>query len=372
MATASLMDYLAGDALTKLAKAYANKPGVTRPLPAGFYAASPNLNVGTTVSYDIETGSRAAAVITNPDSPSRSTQGVATVNKKAVGIGARESYTVGLELIQALQQSGDIVRMNAQMELQRQVKNFVGRFATLRTNAVHSMILRGKIDVSVSGLIQSATSSPARTIDAGIPTGNTLTTDGAGSTFAIGDWSNATTDIVAKLSLLKQNAAKLFNFGIATVFYGLNIPGYLSKNTAFKEYLVQNPQFNTNYVKTGEIPNGVLGFNWVPVATATTVDSGTPTSWADDDFLGFVPALSEDWYEFIECGLPAPAGLTSEAQLQQAVMDSGMLTSAFPIRYGVHSYTLLNADPPSAKLIVADYTLPIIKSPNAVYIGVCA
>jgi hypothetical protein len=32
----------------------------------------------------------------------------------------------------------------------------------------------------------------------------------------------------------------------------------------------------------------------------------------------------------------------------------------------------MNTDPPSAKMIVADFSLPLIKSPNAVYTGVCA
>jgi hypothetical protein len=363
------MDYLAGDALTKLAGAYANKAGVTRPLPAGFYTGTPNPNVGTLVSYDVETASRAAAVITNPDSPSLPAPGVATINKKVAAIGTRESYTIGLDLIQALQVGG-IVGNNARMELARQVKNFASRFATLRADVVHSMLLRGKIDVSSAGAVQTSTSSPIRTIDASVPTANQLTTAGAGSTYAIGDWSSAATDIPGKILGLKRYAATTYNFGIDTVFYGVNVPGYLAKNTLFKEYLARNPGFNQAYVNTGEIPNGVMGLNWVNVATATK--GGGSTNWAGDNFLGFYPSLSEDWYEYIECGLPAPTGLASEAKIEAAIASAEAIGGSFPIRYGLHSYSMLNADPISAKMIVADFTLPIIKSPNAVYIGVCA
>lgn len=371
MATASLMDFLAGDALTKVAQAYNNTMGVMRPLPPAFYAGSPNSNVGTIVSYDVETASREAAKIRNPDSPSASAPGVTTVNRKEVGLGSRESYTINLDLIQALQSNGDIVRANAQVELSRQIRNFVSRFATLRSHAVHSTLFRGKIDVSSAGDIQTSTSSPVRTINFAVPTGNQLTTNGADSTYTIGNWSSAATTIVTNVSKLKQYAAKTYGFGINTAFYGPAVPEYLSKNTNFGEYLKRNPQFNTNYTETGEIPNGVLGLNWVPVGNATTVLAGSATSWAGDAFLAFMPNVDSSWYEVVDCGLPAPTGLVSDASLASALTSEGLGT-AFPIRYGLHSYAVMSSDPICAKLIVADFHLPTIKSPNAYYFGVCA
>ena len=370
MATASLMDFLAGDALTKLAQAYSNNMGVVRPLPPEYYASTPNGNVGTTVSWDDETASREAAKVRNPDSPSAASPGVVTANKKAVGLGSRESYTIGLELIQALQQPGDIVRRNAQMELERQVRNFVSRFQTLRTNAVHSAFALANIYVSSAGNIQTSSSSPVRTVTYGVPTANTITT-ATGSTLQVGDWSSAGTDIPTKVSLAKQYAAKTYSMPIEVAYYGVNVPGYLAKNTAFKEYLARNPQFNTNYVSTGEIPDGVLGLKWVAVGTATNVLDGTGTSCFGDSFLGFSPKVAPWWYEVVDCGLPAPMGLTSEAALASS-LTSESLSSAFPIRYGLHSYAVMNVDPPSAKMIVADFHLPLIKSPKAYYYGVCA
>lgn len=370
MATASLMDYLAGDALTKLAQAYANNMGVVRPFPPEYYASTPNPNAGVTVSWDVETSSREAAKVRNPDSPSAAAEGVATVNKKAVGLGSRESYMIGLDLIQALQQPGDIVRRNAQMELERQIRNFVGRFQTLRSNAVHSAFALANIYVGSTGLIQTASSSPVRTVSYGVATANTITT-ATGSTLQVGDWSNAATDIPTKVSLAKQYAAKTYSMPIEVAYYGVNVPGYLAKNTLFKEYLARNPQYNTNYVSTGEIPDGVLGLKWIPVGTATNVASGTGTSCFGDSFLAFSPRVAPWWYEVLDCGIPAPVGLTSEAQLAQSLTSDG-LAAAFPLRYGLHSYAVMNVDPPSAKLIVADFHLPVIKAPNAYYYGVCA
>jgi len=199
MATANLMDYLYGDALTKLAQAYAVKAGLLRPFPAAFYTPGANKPVGTAVKWDVTSGSREAAKVTNPDAPSNVAPGVNSVEKKVVAIGSRENYMIPLEMIQALQFNNTVVQQNAQAELQKQIKNFVERFVSLETNAVHSAVTKGKIWVADTGALQTSSSSPVRTIDYGVPTANLLTTAGAGSTYAIGDWSSAATAIVTKV-----------------------------------------------------------------------------------------------------------------------------------------------------------------------------
>lgn len=380
MPTASLMDYLAGDALTKLAQAYANRPGLARPFPASFYATKQNPNAGTTtVSYDVETSSREAAKVRNPDSPSAMVQGVGVQNKKVVGLGSREAYPIGLEMIGALQSNSEIVRMNAQAELQRQVRNFVDRFRNLRTNAAHSVLFRGKIDVAADGEIQTTSFSPMRTIDYGVPTGNLITHDGSGSTYNIGDWSNSATNIVLNVQNLKKYQSRQRGFDVTNVYYDVNVPGYLAANTSFKEYLTRNPNFNQQFVNTGEIPNGVLDLNWTPIYKAVHVTGGTGgtsatiTGWTSGKFISFSPDPGADWwYENLECGLPAPTGLTSEAQITEAMLNPDTLSKAFPIRWGMHSYSLMNADPIMAKLIVADFHLPALKSANAYMFGTCA
>lgn len=373
MATASLMDYLAGDALTKLAQAYAVKPGLPRPFPAPFYQPSAARVVGTAVKYDSVNGSRESAKISNPDAPSQVAQGITTDTKKVVAIGAREHFVIGLDLIQALQYPGDIVRMNAQIELQRQVKAFVDRFMNIRSNAVHSALIRGIIDVSSTGDIQTSTSSPVRTLTYTNATAVQLTTNGAGSTFTIGDWSSAATDIVGYVKAIKRYIAKTYGFELTDCYYGINVPGYLAKNTSFKEYLSRAVNFRDPFVASGEIPNGVLGLNWHAVDRATTVSDGSATSWAGDNFLAFSPPPGDDsWYENFECGLPCPSGLTSEAEIKSSMLSPDSLSSAFPVKYGIHSYTVYNADPVSAKIIVADYHLPVIKNFNAMPRGVCA
>ena len=373
MATATLMDFLAGDALTELARAYSNRPGLVRPLPAAFYTPGPTKPVGTTVKYRVVTGSRESARVRNSNSPSANVQGVETAEKKVVALGSRENYTIDHEVIQALQWPGDLVRARAAAEVNEQIENFVGRFVSLRTNAVHSALLRGKIDIATTGLIQTSTSSPSRTIDYGVPTGNQLTAAGGGSTYAIGDWSSAATDIPGAIREFKRYMSKTYGFTVTTAYYGVDVPGFLAKNTLFKEYLSRNPMFRDQFVSTGMIPDGVLGLKWVDVGDATSVTDGTGTSFAADNFLAFSPNPGDtSWYEFVECGLAAPTGLASESQIQQAMLSPEGLGAAFPIKYGVHSYSLMNADPISAKLIVGDYTAPIIKAPNAYAFGVCS
>ncbi|MDB5295206.1 MAG: hypothetical protein JWO31_1189, partial [Phycisphaerales bacterium] len=220
--------------------------------------------------------------------------------------------------------------------------------------------------------IQTATSSPVRTIDFSPATALQLTTDGAGGTSAIGDWAAAGTDIVTYCKKVRQYVAKTFGFRLTDVYYGINLPGYLSKNTSFKEYLSRFQGFRDAFVSTGEIPDGVLGFNWHPADMATVVNGGTATTWASDDFLAFSPDPADTgWYEYFECGLPCPTGLTSEKAIESAMLSPESLAAAFQTKFGVHSYTTYSADPPSAKLVCADYALPVIKNPNVMPRGVC-
>ncbi len=372
MANASLMDYLAGDALTKLAQAYAVKPGLPRPLPQAFYTPGPSKPVGTAVSYDSVNGSRESAKVTNPDSPSQVAQGITTDRKRVVAIGSREHYVIGLDLIQALQYPGDLVRMNAMQELQRQLKAFVDRFVNIRTNAVHAAILKGAIYIGSDGSIQTSSSSPVRTIDYSGAAGTILTTDGSNSSFNIGDWATASTDIITNVKRLKQYMSKTYGYTMKTCYYGVDVPNYLAKNTVFKEYLSRFPMFRDSLSSTGEIPNGVLGLNWVPVDLATSVSSGTATSWASDDYIGFSPDPEDTgWFEYYECQLPCPTGIVSDRAIQDAMLSPDSLGAAFPLKSGVHSYTIYSADPISAKLVVSDFALPVIKAPNAFARGLC-
>jgi hypothetical protein len=160
---------------------------------------------------------------------------------------------------------------------------------------------------------------------------------------------------------------------LTDVFYGPKVPSYIASNTEAKEYLKLNPQFNTGWVSTGQIPNGFAGLNWHPTGEATIVSSGVATPWTGDNFLQFTPPLDDtSWLEFIQCGLAAPMGLTSEQELKEAMLTADGLAQAFPIRYGIHSYALMNARTVSAELIVANFKVPIIKGPNGVFRGVCA
>lgn len=371
MANATLKEFLAGDYLTKLAAAYNNKPGVPRVLPAPAYTPIDNPNVGTEVSYDLWTASREAAPISNSNSVPMALDGDVGENKKAVAIGSRAKYVIDQEMIEAFK-AGGLLANNARTELSRQLGSFVQKFQTLDTDMVHAAWFKGAINIGSDGIIQVTAISPKRVVDfGGTRLENQLTIDGAGDTFNIGDWSNAATDIVSRISALKQFAAANYGFNITHVYYGKNVPGYLAKNTIFKEYLKLNPQFNTNYVSTGEIPNGVLGLTWVPVSAATKIKGGTATAWVSDDFLMFSPDPADDsWYQFIQCGLLAPNGMVSQVELTQAMLGEAA-ENAFAIKYGLHSYSLVNMETLQTEMITANFKLPLVKSINAVYRGVC-
>ena len=373
MATVPFLDYIAGSNLQQLVDAYAVKPGLPRPFDPAFYTPSDTKVMGTNVEWAVSTGNREAATVVHPDSPSREVSVPGGDKKQAVALGSRESFTINMRTMIDLQSGIPMMQELGRREISSQIKKFTDRFSNLETNAVHSVLTKGAIYINAAGVVLPSSSGATITVDMGIPTGNKLTAGGAAGTYNIGDWSSAATDIGGKLRGIRKANVGTSNYGLTTIHYGANIPGYLAKNTTLKEYFARNASYQSAVIERNEIPDGTLGFKWRPAYMAYSSASGTQTFWAGDDFLSISPdPADQSWYEYVECGLPAPVGVATESEVVAAMTDVSTILNNFPIRYGKHAYGVVKVDPIAYRLVMADYFLPIIKAPTTYYFGVAA
>jgi len=368
MADQSLNDFFAGTRLTQVAQSAAIKRGVPRTIPGDFFTPSATKPTSDQVEYIQYSGNRAGAQLVNRMSPARAVTQPGATRKYATALNVKEKFPLHIEMIQALKSDIPMIRLNAQQHLARQMMDFNVRFETTRTNIVTSLFAnRGKWYADSDGNVLPTSSGAKLTYDAGCTSATQLTTDGASSTYAIGDWATASTAIQTKLTALRKAVLKATGYNPTTVLYGENVPEYLQKNTTLKEYFSRNQMFRDRIVQNNEIPDGTLGYNWKPVNTAFHVgaDNSTVTEWFGGDYIGVVPDVSDDWYEFVEGGNLYPLGISNPG------MGMEQMLSLCGIANGKYAFAEMTMDPISVNLINGDSFVPILKVPALLYSGVC-
>lgn len=367
MADQTLNDFFAGQRLTQVAQSAAIKRGVPRDLPATLFTPSLTKPSTDQVEYIQYSGLREGARMVNRLAPAKARNLPGSTRKFATAVTTKELWAIDPTLLDALKNSYEPVRMNAQQEVIKRMADFRSMFETSRTNAVASAFSKGGVWANSDGVVLASSSGSQVAVDYGIPTGNTLTTDGAGSTYNIGDWSSASTAIQTKLVGLRTYNRKQNNYVLDTIMYGTSVPEYLQKNTTLKEYFSRNSMFRDSIVQNNVIPNGTLGFNWVPVQDHYYIDANSAVqSWFGDSFLCVIPAVEDSWYEFVEGGSQVPLGVASPSSSLETAMQNIMIAN------GLYSYVEQTINPMSTNLIMGDSFLPLIKVPGTVYRGVCA
>lgn len=370
MAT-SLTDFFAGQKLTALINAEAVKRNVPRKLPAALYQPSLTKPSTDQVEYISVVGNRANARAVARSSPARARELPGATRKYATAVNLKELMPIDINMLDALKSSNPLVQKNAQQQLVRSFADFKSLFENSRTSMVASAFANGKIWIGSGGNQLGSSSGAYTTVDYGIATGNQITKDGSGGTYNIGDWSSASTDIGAACRAIRDANLRSNGYELTTILYGTNIPSYLAKNTTLKEYFARFPEIRQSLAVNNEIPQGTLGFNWAPVHasywTANDPDgNGASTAWFDDKYVGFIPDVSDDWYEFVEGGNLVPNGVATPS------MNIDQMVELCSIVNGAYSYAEMTINPLSVNLIMGDSALPIIKVPGTVYYGTCA
>lgn len=244
-------------------------------------------------------------------------------------------------------------------EVSRQYQQFRKLLDNNRISTICSMLTKGAIYHDIDGHLLPSSSGAVSTVDYGVGANNQNQLNG----IIAASWATTSTDIPAHLRALKQRSAQQTGYPLKYAFYGKNIPSYFTTNTLVQAYLSRNPQTHQQWLDTGDLPDGLFGFTWVPAYLAFFEDSGnTNRVWWGDDQVVFTPEIDSSVYELMEGTYPVPKSYQPVSNLS-AAMD------AFDLKHGMFGYAVPVSDPMTARCYAGDTFLPIWKVPDALYIA---
>ena len=358
----SIQDVLGLTTLTRFIETV--KAEVPRLPMAGLYgddAAYVSPVVGTQSIYVRGVASRAGARTTNPGAPSTTANEYRTDTEVPVTLlHAFENQPLNPNVFRRIMESPSAVSDVAMRMFEKHVANFAARFAITRTNAVHSILSTGGFiyrDSTGQVLPTSSGAATSLTVDFGVATARRDANFGG---LIAATWATAATDIVSHLLAIRRRQIRDGRPPITTCLYGINVPGYIAANTNAKEWINGNLSLSEGSWR-GTIPQGFGGIqNWIPVAdyfhsTNSAVPAETLTQVFGDNYLGFLPDLSTDWWDF-QVGTQTVA---STIDLRAA----GSELAAFRQAQGMFGYGQVEHDPAGIKLYGGDTFLPVLQPP---------
>lgn len=357
--------------MTKLADAPLVKRGLPWHLDQAFLTPSSAKPIGINVEYEAYSGVRSAGYITSYDSPAVTVDTNGAQKIRATCIGGRESIGIPEELIWGLKNNIPYIAENAKAEFLRRMANFRTRADSRRRNIVASAVLTGKLYVKYqnngTGLVTtSGTSGAVNVMSAYTPTilnvGDTIPNSGG---VTVPDFSVSTTDIPGFFRTIKQAYEQTSNYEATMCQYGKNIPGYMGEtNTSMTAYWSRNQILGRTYVDTLEVPPSAFDFQWKPAYRQYFLDEAATTvatkSLIQDDTLVITPAISEDWYEFVEGSSKVPTGIP--ALMSAASVEE--LLGQFEYKWGISAYSIMNPQTFQLAGVAQDFTFPVLKNGN--------
>jgi hypothetical protein len=353
----TIQDLLGYTSLSGISEAV--KTGVPDVLPDAFWTTK-SRTVGDAGEYTRYEGTR--------QTMKRTEYGASSTKRALSAIGKfpvklmhfYEHIDLDIKVYQALRKYADYgMQEMGRVEVERQVAQFRAVMDNTRKSLVCSMLSEGSISFDSSGNLLPSTSGAALTIDYAVPANNQNQLNGV----IAASWATTTTNIPNHLRALRKRARQDTGYPLKYAFYGQNIPGYFAANDFVKEYLSRHPVMRQQFLDNGEIPNGLFGFDWVPVYEAFFVDqSGTVQEWFGSDQVTFTPDINSDVYEMIEGTFPVPRSF-------QPFVDHKAATADFDIKEGMFAYGVPISDPMTARLFHGDTCLPVWKNPSAIYLA---
>lgn len=258
-------------------------------------------------------------------------------------------------------------------EIGRQIGLFIKKADNLESSVLMYFLNSGVVYLDGAGnLLPAANSgSAAQTLTMAIPSSNQgqLPAGAGGANLITASWAYPNTNIPNQLRSLRQVAAQTSGYRPTQAGYGINIPGYLEVNSYMQQYWTRNPRMNEQFLATGEIPNGLLDFDWIPFyegfyqADDVISGGGGGTNYVimPQDQVTFYPKIEKTWYELLRGSvlLPNTINIITDvmAAMDQATMVYGMFSFAqFRIQSG---YQL--------GVTMGNTSLPTVKVPNAVW-----
>lgn len=333
------------------------KTGIPDVLPKQFQTVK-KTTIGDAGRYTQVSGTRATA--------RQAMYGSAAVKRALKGISSKdvkllhsfEQIEMNPLILQWLREYDNYnLQQMGMQEVDRQQSEFRAYFDNLRLAAVLSMLANGKIWFDANGNLLPSSSSAQVTIDYGVSANNQSQLNG----IITASWALANTDIPLQLRNLKKRSLQQTGYELKYLYYGTNIPSYLTTNNYVIDYLARNPVMQTKYLETAEIPDGLFGFTWVPVYKSFFEDSaGTNQEFFGADALIATPEIDQSVYELMEGTYMVPSTFNATSDMASAL---GTLKQVV----GMFSYAVPIHNPPTAQMFMGDTFLPVWKVPDAIY-----
>lgn len=339
------------------------KLGLPTLLPPGFFNVSDRVS-GNYAQWDILGASRQPMKYVPKGAPSVRRELKKIGTQTCIIPGFFEHFDYDAQVLESLRQESapQLQQMGVQrlihetQEMRRQLDNNRALMAQMA-------IILNKIHYGGDGEVLPSASGAAFSIDYQVPASNHtsgLEID-ASTPLISATWATASTKIVTDIGRIKRTAVQRAGMPLQWAFYGQNILDHFLANTQLKEIMNRNPVAQSS-ILGGEIPDGFMGLNWVPVqASFFEQADGTFGSPMDADNIIFTPDPTPDWFGWIEGTFLVPSMSGEGGSTVTDILGSLNLT------HGKFSYASVEIDPPALRQYYGDTALPVIKVPSAVY-----
>lgn len=338
------------------------KEGIPNPLPPAMLQGT-GKTIGDQGRYTVMYGQRQTSRLAQYGSPAvrRPFKNMAIRDVKLIH--TFEEQAVDPIAVQNLRQFDNYEVQKMGLETVKwQLQQFVRLFQNLRIAATGMVLANGTLWFDGSGNLLPSSSGAVETISFGISSNNQNQLNGIISQ----GWDNPSTDIPGQLRALKKQALELTGYELTTMFYGKNIPSYLAVNDYVHDFLAREGKMDEEYLKDGEIPQGLFGFKWIPSYKMFWEDnSNTNQSIFGDDSFTATPDVSAEWWQFLEGSYPVPTTVNIVADAVAAVQSLKQV-------WGMFGYGMVSTNPVGLSTFYGDTFLPVLANPDAIYQAVVA
>lgn len=379
MADSDLLGFFAGPVMTDMAQTMRIKRGLPKPLPDWAYTPSTTKSGIAQAKFKKFNGNRSLPPVVAYQSSSAQVEVPGSTWEYVTALGTKTKFSVDYAMLQALTSGVPYLTDNAMREFQKRMEDYLVYVDNFRTTVIHMLLLRGAVNIGtvsagpqagVGAQILNTSTSPTATAITTINTGVsgdtsstfTHTTNWTNTSVAVGDWSSAGTDISGSLRAMRQGFTKTNGYVPTTILYGVNIPSYMATNTSLQTFMSRNGfpgGMGPEFLKSNEVPAGLMDFNWVPAYDAYFVDSSNNinTIIGPDDIV-ILPTADDNWYELLDVGtlIPTQYGVVSPTP--------EMIMSSYRPAYGKYAFsqTKPGNDPVGLEILAGDFFYPAVKT----------
>lgn len=347
-----------------LTKAIRTNAAVPNPFPKEFFTTSEDGRVrGDKVQYIRITSERRTAQATKYNSPSKS-RNLKEIGEQSVRmVHVFENIRIDANMLLQLRSFDQFTQDKGKDWLNHQLTEAGRRIGNSVLVSTASVLRAGEIYVDSDGNFLPTSSGASETYTFNVPATHKTTINGIVSA----SWALANTDIPGQLRALRQYGAQETGMQLKTALYGINIPRYMMANDFVQAHLVRMPSMNEKFLETGEIPEGLFGFRWIPVYDAfiEKADATNAELW-DDDLVTFAPDISQpddmDWWTAYEGSFMVPRNLTISRSGQETLNN-------LEETYGMFSYGNIELDPPGATVRYGHTWLPGLRNEKALFMA---